>query len=320
MPERVGQECNGKTWHKRKKAENDRAADRRARARNAQARRTLRASCCVIQTVRHRINGTPNATAIASHLRTFTQVRGLAFGEYAEASEDVHALIKLAARALARKHWRSMGARDEKEARGWWTNDCRKRLGVAVTRAYARFRASRITYIGMPRAVLDELKERRGTPTRPAAASCTGRTVRTSTTSGSTRRSCAAAPTEPPIAGGGRRARTTDAWVGHLWDAEEARERERERDANGHACRTGRTWATQWSPCEPVPSRLRVAPEVVKRAAGYTGHRRDTVSVCFHLPELKLSPHTTTRAGAWTPCTLSLSLASRKTAKPTETR
>ena len=78
----------------------------------------------------------------------------------------MHALIKLAARALARKHWRSMGARDEKEARGWWTNDCRKRLGVAVTRAYARFRASRITYVGMPRAVLDELKEqRRGTPT-----------------------------------------------------------------------------------------------------------------------------------------------------------
>ena len=113
----------------------------------------------------NRINGTPNATAIASHLRTFTQVRGLAFGEYAEASEDVHALIKLAARALARKHWRSMGARDEKEARGWWTNDCRKRLGVAVTRAYARFRASRMTYIGMPRAVLNELKERRDAAT-----------------------------------------------------------------------------------------------------------------------------------------------------------
>ena len=152
--------------------------------------------------------------------------------EHAEASEDVHALIKLAAHALARKHWRSMGARDEKEARGWWTNDCRKRLGVAVTRAYARFRASRITYIGMPRAVLDELKERRGTPTRPAAASCTGRTVRTSTTSGSTRRSCAAAPTEPPTAGGavGERARPMrGASMGHGRRGERQRERERER-------------------------------------------------------------------------------------------
>ena len=58
-----------------------------------------------------------------------------------------------------------MGARLLLVARAWWANDCRKRLGVAVTRAYARFRASRMTYIGMPRAVLNELKERRDAAT-----------------------------------------------------------------------------------------------------------------------------------------------------------
>ena len=105
--------------------------------------------------------GTPGGTAAAAHLRSFTQVRGLVVGEYAEASPDVHALITLAGHALARKHWRRMGARNEKEARSWWVADCRKRIGVAVARAYARFRTSRMPYIGMARAALVEARERR---------------------------------------------------------------------------------------------------------------------------------------------------------------
>ena len=43
---------------------------------------------------------------------------------------------------------------------------------------------------------------------------------------------------QPPniiIAGGGRRARTADAWVGHLWDAGE-REREGERETLTDMC------------------------------------------------------------------------------------
>ena len=59
-------------------------------------------------------------TPVADRLASFTQVRGLVFGQYAEASLDVHALIDLAAHALARKHWRSSGARNEAEARSWW--------------------------------------------------------------------------------------------------------------------------------------------------------------------------------------------------------
>ena len=67
----------------------------------------------------------------------------------------------MAARALARKHWRLQGARSEKEARGFWTVRCRQRLGVACARAFARCRLSRLQLVGVPRAVL-EARPRRG--------------------------------------------------------------------------------------------------------------------------------------------------------------
>ena len=100
-------------------------------------------------------------TRIASRLASFTQVRGLVFGAYGEASADVHSLIELAAHALARKHWRSAGARNEAEARSFWVGLCRRRIGVAATRAMARHRIRRTVFIGVPRAVLDD-RVRRG--------------------------------------------------------------------------------------------------------------------------------------------------------------
>ena len=80
----------------------------------------------------HSAVGTP----IADRLASFTQVRALVFGTYAEGSHDVHTLIDLAARALARKNWRGMGARNEQEARSWWVARCRRRIGTAVARAH----------------------------------------------------------------------------------------------------------------------------------------------------------------------------------------
>ena len=100
-------------------------------------------------------------TPIADRLRSFGQVRALVFGTYSEASPDVHALITLAAHALAHKHHQAMGARNEKEARSWWVASCRRRIGTAVARAYARYRLRRRFFIGVPRAVLDE-RARRG--------------------------------------------------------------------------------------------------------------------------------------------------------------
>ena len=87
-------------------------------------------------------------------------MRGLVFGAFAEASLDVHALIDLAATALARKHWRLSGARNEAEARSWWVARCRQRIGVATARAYARYRIKRAVFVGVPRAVVDGRRRR----------------------------------------------------------------------------------------------------------------------------------------------------------------
>ena len=99
-------------------------------------------------------------TPIATRLASFTQVRGLAFGNYAEVSPDVEDLILQCGHALARKHWRSSGARNEAEARSWWVSHCRMRIGVATARAYARYRLKRLVFVGVPRAVLDERAQR----------------------------------------------------------------------------------------------------------------------------------------------------------------
>ena len=54
---------------------------------------------------------------------------------------DVHALVELAGQALARKKWKSSGARSEAEARSYCVAYCRRRIGAAVARAYAGVRA-----------------------------------------------------------------------------------------------------------------------------------------------------------------------------------
>ena len=45
-----------------------------------------------------------------------------------------------------------------------WVAICRRRIGVAVARAYARYRLRRTVFVGVPRAVLDD-----GTPRGLAA-------------------------------------------------------------------------------------------------------------------------------------------------------
>ena len=45
-----------------------------------------------------------------ARLRTFTRVRGLVFGNYAEVSPDVHSLVSIAAEAMAQRRWQGMGA------------------------------------------------------------------------------------------------------------------------------------------------------------------------------------------------------------------
>ena len=100
-------------------------------------------------------------TPVADRLASFTQVRGLVFGQYSEVSPDVNSLVLLAANALARKSWRlatptcgrsthtrctpartrtDPPARGEAAARGAWEG---RASGAELSRAAGGGRAGR---------------------------------------------------------------------------------------------------------------------------------------------------------------------------------
>ena len=91
---------------------------------------------------------------IQTRLESFGTVRGAVFGNYGEASSDVHSLLRVAAEAQARRVWRIMGARSWSEAFGFILQSMRRRLGVVVAREFARHRLHRVPYIGHTRATL----------------------------------------------------------------------------------------------------------------------------------------------------------------------
>ena len=100
------------------------------------------------------------ATPICDALETYTPVRALVFGSYAEASLDVHALVEAVARERARRQWRRMGARSEAEAYGGIVAGLRRYVGVVVSREFARHRIHRLPLVGVPRGVIDERRQR----------------------------------------------------------------------------------------------------------------------------------------------------------------
>lgn len=63
-------------------------------------------------------------------------------------------ILRQSAVALASKHWRRNGARSQGEALGYYTQEVYRRMGVAVSAAFARHRISRIPLIGVPLATL----------------------------------------------------------------------------------------------------------------------------------------------------------------------
>ena len=100
----------------------------------------------------------PAGDQVQRALAQFGQVRGLVFGQYGEWSHDVSSLVSLAAATTARRLWRSYGARSEAEVRGMMTALYRRRLGLIVARAFARFRISRLALVGVPRGTLDRFR------------------------------------------------------------------------------------------------------------------------------------------------------------------
>ena len=100
-------------------------------------------------------------TPIEDRLRWHTETRGLVFGGYGEASTDVHTLISVAADELAEQQWRLAGARSATEMRAFTIGRLRRRVGMAAVQAMARHRLARMSYIDVPRAVV-EARQRRG--------------------------------------------------------------------------------------------------------------------------------------------------------------
>ena len=67
---------------------------------------------------------------IANRLRSFGDARGLVYGAYGEASDDVHALIAIATDKLAEQRWRIEGARSAAEMRSFVSSLCYRRVGL----------------------------------------------------------------------------------------------------------------------------------------------------------------------------------------------
>ena len=67
---------------------------------------------------------------------------------------DVHTVIGLAAGEAARGDWARMGARTESEARAFFLQSFRRRIGVGVVREFARHRLLRAPMVGASSDVL----------------------------------------------------------------------------------------------------------------------------------------------------------------------
>ena len=85
-------------------------------------------------------------------LRQFGVTRGVVWGTYAESSRDVQRLWGAAADIGAAATWREVGARSEKEGRGYYVALLRKRWGLAAAIGQARMRLARVPYVGLTRA------------------------------------------------------------------------------------------------------------------------------------------------------------------------
>ena len=71
----------------------------------------------------------------------------------------MHTLIHIAAQRLATKHWRLLGARSQGEVHGFYVAQLRRRMGVTAVREFARHRLRRAAYVGVPRAVVEQMMQ-----------------------------------------------------------------------------------------------------------------------------------------------------------------
>ena len=86
--------------------------------------------------------------AVQTRLAQLGPIRALVWGQYAEASDDVHQLADAVAREQARREWRLTGARTEAEALGYYVSRLRRSWGIAAAREMARTRLRRVQFVG----------------------------------------------------------------------------------------------------------------------------------------------------------------------------
>ncbi len=120
------------------------AADRRAEAVHSEYLRRARHLDLQFHRDRRDDDG---LGPICQRLLTFPQVHGLVWGSFAEASADVHSLLRLVAASAAEEHWRRAGARDVAQARSTYTSMYLRRWGCAGLLEVARLRLARAQHM-----------------------------------------------------------------------------------------------------------------------------------------------------------------------------
>ena len=69
----------------------------------------------------------------------------------------MHDLLEAAAESMAKAKWAQLGCHSQGEAKGFFLNDFKRRLGLVAMREMARHRINRVHFVGMPRAVVDQI-------------------------------------------------------------------------------------------------------------------------------------------------------------------
>ena len=88
---------------------------------------------------------------ILARLRSFPPVRGLVWGDCAEASPAVHELLTHAAATGAERLWRRMGCRSRAEALSFLTSQLRRTWGVSAAIGVVHQRHMRLEWLGQLR-------------------------------------------------------------------------------------------------------------------------------------------------------------------------
>ena len=81
-------------------------------------------------------------------------MEGLAFGAFGEVSTEVQQLINATAQFAAKRTWREMGARTQKEALGIRLQKYKKMVGISTVRSYAIAMLSKLAEMRKPPAEL----------------------------------------------------------------------------------------------------------------------------------------------------------------------